>query len=114
VLTTYGRQERHLMQLRLAIYEICANITEHGCPSGQRAEIGIHLRFAEGAIQGWIQDCCEYFDTAEVPLVSLPERAAARNRRGYGISVIRQLLDSFEHEFNEMGNRLTFNKRIHL
>lgn len=112
LLCSYGPEEKHLMELRLAIYEIVANVLEHGHRESQHGRLWIHLRFGEGAISGWIQDSCERFDPFETTTMSLPENIQARRNRGYGIEIIRRLLDGLEHEFNETGNRITFKKRI--
>ncbi len=112
LLTSYGRQSTHLMQLRLALYEICANVVEHGLRHHGFGEIDFELRFDNGTIAGWVQDSCSRFDPSETQLSPIPVSASKRHARGYGIHIIRQLLDDLEHEFNDTGNRITFKKRI--
>jgi len=112
LLASYGRQSTHLMQLRLALYEICANVVEHGLRGPGSGEIDMELRFGHGVISGCVQDDCAQFDPSRKLLSPLPVSAAQRSARGYGIHIIRQLLDDLQHEFNETGNRITFEKRI--
>ena len=118
ILATYGPEANDLMRLRIALYEICANIIEHGRtkvdddPEESREEIVLVISFGDGEITGWIQDHCELFDPTSKELAHISDRLAARYRRGYGIYMLLQLLDRLEHEYNELGNRITFSKRI--
>ncbi len=112
LLTSYGQQSTHLMQLRLALYEICANVVEHGLPGHDTRSIDLELQFGPGSIAGCVQDHCKRFDPSRMSVSPPPDSAAQRHARGYGIHMIRQLLDDLQHEFNETGNRITFEKRI--
>lgn len=112
LLATYGVQTTHLMQLRLALYEICANVVEHGLRSQRHGRIDLHLGFLANGIEGEVRDRCERFDPSEVLVSPMPVSLAARKPRGYGIRIIRQLLDDLGHEYDETGNRITFRKRI--
>jgi anti-sigma regulatory factor (Ser/Thr protein kinase) len=112
LLATVGTRESHILQFRLAMYEICANIVEHGIVQHPAAEIGIHLAFTPGEASGWIQDACDRFDLSAQPVGSIKEQAATRASRGYGIHMLRQLLQSMDHEFNTTGNRIHFRKRM--
>lgn len=112
LLATYGEQRKHLVQLRIAIYEICANIIEHGLRSRGPARIDVHLQFLPEEIRGWVQDTCQPFDPSRIPETTIAQRLEKRSTRGYGITIMRLLLDTMKHEFNPTGNRITFSKRI--
>lgn len=112
LLASVGASESQIMQLRLAVYEICANIVEHGIVHQDPAEIGIHLSLGPDEVAGWIQDSCEHFNPTSKPVGSVKEHMASRASRGYGIHMMRQLLHEFGHEFNSTGNRTLFKKRI--
>jgi anti-sigma regulatory factor (Ser/Thr protein kinase) len=107
-----GFRERHILQFRLALYELCANAVEHGVVLQTPPEIGIHLALTPGEVSGWIQDGCEHFDPTMQPAGSIKQRAEARATRGYGIHMMHQLLEQFRHEFNTTGNRIHFRKRF--
>jgi len=112
-LATYmGRGREHLMQLRLAIYELCVNALEHGTPLSKDSQMLIALRFEEESISGWIQDACEAFDPLEQPLEELESLLLRRAARGYGLRMAIQLLDELSYEHNETGNLLRFSKRM--
>lgn len=112
LLATHPAEENVLFQVRLAIYEIGANIIEHGQIMHPGAVIQLRLRLDPMEIAGFLQDQCAFFDPATRAGGTVLERLAARQRRGYGIPMLLQLLDRMEHEFNDVGNRITFCKRI--
>jgi len=112
LLATIGTHESQILQFRLAMYEMCANVVEHGTLQQSPAEIGIHLALTPGEVHGWIQDGCDYFDLSAQPTGNIREHAETRAARGYGIHMMHQLLESIDHEFNTTGNRIHFRKRI--
>lgn len=109
-LVTHGPQEDRLMQLHTGIYEICANILEHGQPLRDPTTFSVGLRLLQDRIDGYVQDGCERFDSARQPFQGVLERVASRERRGFGIHMMLRLIDRIEHKYNETGNRLTFTK----
>lgn len=115
VFAAYGEQERDLVPLRIALYEILANTAEHGIPRASHPDtdhIEMRLTLGAGSIHGEIEDRCEAFDpTAGVP-VHVAERVALRHKRGLGLPMISQLLDQVGHRTGAEGNHITFAKRI--
>jgi len=112
LLSTHTGEDRQLLPVRLATYEICANVVEHGRVARTGATLQLRLRLDALEIAGSVQDQCAFFDPASLTGVTLQERLAERNPRGYGIPMLLQLLDEMEHEFNDVGNRITFTKRM--
>jgi anti-sigma regulatory factor (Ser/Thr protein kinase) len=112
LLAAAGFRETHILQSRLALYELSANAVEHGVVLQTPPEIGIHLALTPGELSGWIQDGCEHFDPTAQPAGSIRQRAESRATRGYGIHMMHQLLEQFRHEFNTTGNRIHFRKRF--
>ena len=112
LLATYGHPKSHLTQLHIAVHEICANIIEHGQRIADAGHLDVHLELGEGEIRGWVQDTCKWFDPTMVQPARSTQLAASRLRRGYGITLIQALLDTLHHDFNSIGNRITFSKGI--
>lgn len=112
LLSTLAARQSLLSALRLALYEICANVLEHGRPLVADAGLEVALRCERSAVSGWIEDRCERFDPLAGPAVALPDRALQGHRRGYGISIIRSTLDSLSHRHDGAGNRLEFRKEL--
>jgi anti-sigma regulatory factor (Ser/Thr protein kinase) len=95
-------------RLRLVLYELFANILEHGQPRRAGATIAFELRFEPGTISGWIEDGCEPFDPTSHPLPVLAAHAGSRAARGYGLHIVRRCLGSLRHRQLASGNRLEF------
>jgi anti-sigma regulatory factor (Ser/Thr protein kinase) len=112
LLSTHPAEDRQLLPVRLAAYEICANVVEHGRTARDGATLQLHLQLEALEITGSIQDQCAFFDPGSLAGKTLQQRMAERQRRGYGIPMLLQLLDRMEHEFNDVGNRITFSKRM--
>jgi serine/threonine-protein kinase RsbW len=104
--------ESVLMQLRLAIYELCLNVVEHGRCQESGGEIRLGLRFEDDAIRGWIEDRCEPFNPLQRAEGSWSQRVAMRARRGYGIMIVRRLMDELDYEYTGRGNRISFCKKV--
>ena len=112
ILATHGPLRGSLNFLQLALYELCANALDHGRPLASDTEIELGLRLEEQVVSGWLRDGCESFDPRSVDLPPLAVHAANRPRRGYGLHMVFQILDSLSHDFDGTGNRLTFRKEI--
>jgi serine/threonine-protein kinase RsbW len=106
---TYGMQ--------LAVYEICANIAMHGygmCETneGDPELCRIHVVFtvAQQPLRLVIDlhDRGSSFDISRVPEPDLDEPQA----RGYGLYLIRQLLDEVVYEVQEDGNHWRLTKLL--
>lgn len=97
-----GRQDL-AYGLQLAVYEICANITQHGyaiCESnaGDPATARIHVVFTVAPeplrLEIDLYDTGCSFDISKVPEPDTAEPQA----RGYGLYLIRQLVDDVLYE----------------
>ncbi len=112
-LSTYGpRSSPVLTDLRLAIYELCQNILEHGRTVRTHPTIRISLCFDRDSIGGAIEDDCAHFDPLGFPEQDIDEHAARRRRRGYGLTLVRRAVDRIDYTAIPQGNRIEFQKRI--
>jgi anti-sigma regulatory factor (Ser/Thr protein kinase) len=112
VLATHGPLRGPLSFFQLALYELIANILDHGRPLETPCELELGLRLESDVVAGWIQDRCQIFDPRSVSLPSLTQHLANRPRRGYGLHMVFNILDSLSHDFDGTGNRLAFWKEI--
>lgn len=112
VLATHGPALHDLTHLRLVLYELAANVLEHGRPLGTDTVLQLGLLLGEHRIEGWLQDRCRPFDPFTAALSPIVDPVLHRRRRGYGLHIVRYFLTSFGHEYNDTGNRLTFSKEI--
>jgi len=103
-----GLPDRARLEARLAIYELCRNILEHGRPLVEGAEVSLELTVDDEAIRGWIQDECAYFDLGNHASRDVTSLVRARADRGYGLTLVRQILTVCRHDHNGHGNRISF------
>lgn len=115
VLATYGPQENDLMRLRVALYEIVANATEHGRrdPTDRRDDrVTVELTFGTDGIVGAVRDRCTAFDPAQRLTPAVKNVLDDGHPRGLGLPMIRRLLDETDHSYQDDGNVVRFRKRI--
>jgi hypothetical protein len=62
VLATHGPLRGSLNFFHLALYELIANILDHGRPMTTPCELELGLRLESDVVAGWLQDGCELFD----------------------------------------------------
>ncbi len=112
-LATYGRHGNGpLTQMRLAIYELCMNVLEHGRTRRGGARLRLSLLLSSWGLRGCVEDECEPFNPLSQPNHGLDTRFAMRAPRGYGIMIVQKLMDEVLYEYTGLGNRITFEKRI--
>ena len=112
VLATHGPLRGSLSFFQLALYELIANVLDHGRPLTTPCDLELGLRLESDVVTGWLQDHCELFDPRSVSLTPLTQHLVNRPRRGYGLHMVFNILDSLSHDFDGTGNRLAFWKEI--
>jgi anti-sigma regulatory factor (Ser/Thr protein kinase) len=111
-LATHLQSNSELLKVRLGLYEILANVLEHGRMLRPGASLEVGLALEPDAVRGWIRDECARFDPRAWPSVPVADLVSGRSTRGYGIHLVRQILGTLEHRFDGNGNTLTFRKEI--
>ncbi|KZX20368.1 ATP-binding protein [Rathayibacter tanaceti] len=91
-----------LARAELAVHEACINVIDHaGLPSG--AVIDLDLVLEDDRLTVRVTDAGADFDLARVPLPAL----GALQERGFGVKIIRSLVDGLSHRRTAAGNELT-------
>lgn len=97
-----------IADLALAVTEICKNIALHGYRNTTRGAIEVHLNKYEEIIRISILDSAPVFVPPEASL-PLPYVLV---EGGYGLALVRSLVDEFAHEgLGANGNRVTLVKK---
>ena len=112
VLATHPNWSEPLLQVRLALYEILANVLEHGRPLRAATEVEVGLVLEPRRVRGWIRDECVRFDPAGWQSVPVPDLVAGRSVRGYGMHLVGSILGTLDHSFDGNGNCMTFGKEV--
>lgn len=101
-----------LLALHLGLYEIIVNVHDHGTPITPEGVVRLRLAIGERDVRGSLTDDCARFDPRDLAAVDVGERATQRQRRGYGVTLIRRTLDHLEFGYGPKGNLVNFTKRI--
>jgi anti-sigma regulatory factor (Ser/Thr protein kinase) len=89
--------------LKTAVAEACINAIEHGNKSDAMTRVGIRLTADAGGLQIAVQDAGT--GAGEVPAPDIESRLAGEVQpRGWGIFLIKNLVDEVSFESNEHGN----------
>lgn len=102
--------EDGLIQARLALHELAANVLEHGTPLAPDSVLHIRLAFDPNTLDGVLHDECEPFNPLLMDPLSIRERLELRARRGYGVEIARRLMDDLRYRRLETGNELRYRK----
>jgi anti-sigma regulatory factor (Ser/Thr protein kinase) len=113
VLATYGPSAvRAVADLRLAVYELCRNVTDHGRPHVSNPRIRIVSVLSSARIRIAIEDDCQHFNPVSHASDTTGRKAERRERRGYGLSLVRRMVDDFQHTALPHGNRTVITKDV--
>jgi serine/threonine-protein kinase RsbW len=100
-------------EVKLALVEACINAFEHAQSRDER----VHLAFRvgrDGTGREWLEvevrDAGRGFDTSALVETSLEKRLPERRKRGWGLQIIRSLMDTVEIESGDWGTRVVMRK----
>lgn len=101
--------EDEIDEVKHALVEGCINAFEHSLSTDGR----VHIRFVMEAdvLQVVIQDFGLGFDAEAVPAPVLVEKLEGGHKRGWGLMMMRALMDGVEIASGPAGTRVTMTKR---
>ncbi|MBN1780601.1 ATP-binding protein [bacterium] len=94
-------------KLRIAVYEACMNVIEHGYQFEEGHEIEVEVIPEETRFMVKISDWGVPFEKFGRSDYNVQEAFEKRLRGGYGFYIIQQSVDEIRYEFGEGGNCLT-------
>jgi serine/threonine-protein kinase RsbW len=107
-----GAGERAVLDLQLAVDEICSNSVRHGY-GGREGQIEVTVERTGQSIEVVVRDWGRAFDPAQVPQPALDIPLEQRSLGGLGLYLVRQVMDDVRFEFDEdRGNSVTMVKRL--
>ena len=108
VLTEWMISAEVIADLALAVTELCTNIIMHGYGETTTGEIEIRLIKYDSILRLTLLDSAPVF----VPPQVLPAPSGVLAERGYGLTLVRALVDEFSHQgLGTHGNRVTLIKK---
>lgn len=101
--------EEQTAEVTLALIEACINAFEHG----KNKDNNIHIRFIlkEDALVIEIRDKGRGFDISKVEMPEIAKKLHSERKRGWGLQLMRELMDDVQIESNEEGTIITMIKK---
>ena len=96
-------------EIKMALIEACINAIEHSKSEDRRIAITFDIGEEELKIQ--IADQGKGFDLGEAQKQLQARRDSGDRHRGWGLTIMRGLMDEVEVETGESGTRITMVKR---
>lgn len=95
-------------EISLALIEACINAFEH---SETKSEVYIHFIISEENLTIKVIDKGKGFDSSKISIPNIENKIGTdEKKRGWGIMLIKELMDSVNYESNEEGTTLTMIK----
>ena len=95
-------------EISLALIEACINAFEH---SETKSEVYIHFIISEENLTIKVIDKGKGFDSSKISIPNIENKIGTdEKKRGRGIMLIKELMDSVNYESNEEGTTLTMIK----
>ena len=101
--------EEQTAEVSMALIEACINAFEHG----KNKDNNIHIRFIlkEDALVIEIRDRGKGFDISKVEMPEIAKKLHSERKRGWGLQLMRELMDDVQIESSEEGTVITMLKK---
>ncbi len=97
----------------LAIDEACTNKIKHAYHLASTYDILISLEIENQLFIAEISDWGEKFDPEKIPMPDINENYKNQRKGGYGIYLMKKLMDKIEYKFSKDGeNKIILQKKI--
>ena len=100
--------EEKSAEISMALIEACINAFEH---SGSDKQIEIHFRIKEDLLEIQVTDKGKGFDKSKVKIPKIEEKIISDRKRGWGLQLIKELMDTVEFESSGEGTTVTMTKK---
>ena len=102
-----GLDEMKTAEINMALIEACINAFEH---SDSKEQIEIHFVISDDKLVIQVTDQGKGFDKSKVEIPNIDEKLGADYKRGWGLKLIEELMDSVEYESSKSGTTVTMTK----
>ena len=100
--------EEKSAEISMALIEACINAFEH---SDSNKQIEIHFRIKGDELEIQVTDKGKGFDESEVKIPKIEEKIGSDYKRGWGLQLIKELMDTVEFESSSEGTTVTMTKK---
>ena len=102
-----GLDEMKTAEINMALSEACINAFEH---SGSNSDIEIHFKISDDRLIIQVTDSGKGFDKSKVDIPNIEEKISSDHKRGWGLKLIEELMDTVQFESSEDGTTVTMTK----
>jgi serine/threonine-protein kinase RsbW len=102
-------EAKEVHDLRLAVQEACTNLINHGWIASDKRRLAVRFELMGNLLSVYITDQGEAFDPRGEDVTPAGVSPA---EGGYGLALIRSLVDELHYEATESGNTLVLGKRL--
>ncbi|MDG1762816.1 MAG: ATP-binding protein [Flavobacteriaceae bacterium] len=104
-----GLSDDKSAEISMALIEACINAFEH---SETKLEIYIHFMISDDELTIKVIDKGKGFDASKIKIPEIDNKInTSERKRGWGIMLIKELMDSVDFESNDKGTTLTMVKK---
>ena len=99
----------HIDEIQLAIIETCINAFEHS--NSRKNKITVTYVLTDNELELKITDHGTGFATDKTNMLTGEARARAMQKRGWGLEIIREMMDEVDIESSDEGTTITMLKK---
>ena len=100
--------EEQSAEISMALIEACINAFEH---SGSESEIEIHFKISKDSLIIQVTDSGKGFDKSKVDIPNIEEKISSDYKRGWGLKLIEELMDTVKFDSSKEGTTVTMTKK---
>ena len=94
-------------EISMAIIESCINAFEHS----KTKEIYIHFIVSDDKLTVKVIDHGKGFDKSKVEIPNIENKLKSERKRGWGLQLVAELMDTVEYDSDESGTTVTMTKK---
>ena len=103
-----GLSEEKSDEISMALIEACINAFEHSKTKNKNIEI--HFVIQGDILVITVTDHGEGFDKTKVKIPKISEKLKSGHKRGWGLHLIQELMDTVEYESTDQGTTVRMTK----
>ena len=103
-----GLNDDQAAEINMALIEACINAFEH---SESDKQIEIHFKIKDDLLEIQVTDNGIGFDKSKVAIPKIEEKLGSDYKRGWGLQLIKELMDTVKFESTEEGTTVTMTKK---
>jgi len=103
-----GLNDDQAAEINMALIEACINAFEH---SESDKQIEIHFKIKDDLLEIQVTDKGIGFDKSKVAIPKIEEKLGSDYKRGWGLQLIKELMDTVKFESTDEGTTVTMTKK---